>query len=647
MGAYLEIVDKRLELTYQGFSPEFLKKIKKMSTTFKATPYPRWYMKLDIQTCKEVRALFGEELTLGPEVKKWAKQKLRKHDNLAKIALSDSAELKILPTVLPELYKKIHVGPRGKNMSKKEFAAALKEPPSYQTADVAFMAQAEHPINLLQPGLGKTIETIACIYEAEMEQGPKLIVAPLTSLESVWAAELAAHQGQPILYFGDNKPERRRIMAQAMKWKDEGVDFWLCVNPQSFCLQRSWVYCEDHLEAKSKGEKIRLSELRACWDCVEVLQSEYPEILSTYWSVMVVDEFHKMGLGNAETLTYQTLEQTKADKKIILSGTPIGGVPIKLFFILTFLYPKDFTSKWRFAEQWLEVGEKEYERRGKVEKSKTIGDVRDEKADAFYEMLSAYVVRRTKDECAPWLPDKLYVELWAKMSGKQKAQYEEFAREAEIRIDEEQLNATSILAEYTRLKQFANASMTILGRDDNGRPILRPTTDSCKLPHILEILEERGIAAHGKSEGDQQVVIFSQFTQIADMICDELQRLGYSADRITGAVKTARRNELIKEFQAGTLRVLVMNVKAGGVSITLDNADTVIFTDETWNPDDQEQAEDRTHRVSRVHQVTVYVIRTRGTIEEYIQVRVLDKARINNEILDLRRKGLRATAKVH
>jgi SNF2 family DNA or RNA helicase len=89
----------------------------------------------------------------------------------------------------------------------------------------------------------------------------------------------------------------------------------------------------------------------------------------------------------------------------------------------------------------------------------------------------------------------------------------------------------------------------------------------------------------------------------------------------------------------------LMNVGAGGSSINLDRASTVIFLDETWNPDDQEQAEDRVHRGSRIHQVQIYYIRTKDTIEEEIQQRVLDKSRINRDIMDLRRMGLRATRK--
>jgi SNF2 family DNA or RNA helicase len=85
---------------------------------------------------------------------------------------------------------------------------------------------------------------------------------------------------------------------------------------------------------------------------------------------------------------------------------------------------------------------------------------------------------------------------------------------------------------------------------------------------------------------------------------------------------------------------MVIVTTAGGVAITLDQADSIHILDETWTPDDQEQLEDRIHRVSRVHNVTVYKYRSNNSIEQYIAGVNFDKAMINRNILELRRKGI-------
>jgi len=50
------------------------------------------------------------------------------------------------------------------------------------------------------------------------------------------------------------------------------------------------------------------------------------------------------------------------------------------------------------------------------------------------------------------------------MTPKQSKQYKQFAAEAEVRIDEYNLTATGILAEYSRLKFFAAAYCDVEGR---------------------------------------------------------------------------------------------------------------------------------------------------------------------------------------
>lgn len=49
-------------------------------------------------------------------------------------------------------------------------------------------------------------------------------------------------------------------------------------------------------------------------------------------------------------------------------------------------------------------------------------------------------------------------------------------------------------------------------------------------------------------------------------------------------------------------------------------ADDVVVCDQTWIPDDQEQVEDRAHRVSRNHNVTVWNLASLGTIDEAVAV---------------------------
>jgi SNF2 family DNA or RNA helicase len=204
-------------------------------------------------------------------------------------------------------------------------------------------------------------------------------------------------------------------------------------------------------------------------------------------------------------------------------------------------------------------------------------------------------------------------------------------KEAEIIIDDQHLTATNKLAELARLKAFASAECNAKGTK------LSPRFEKGgKAEPLLERLLEGGV-----DQGVRQAIVGSQFAEVADSIFEYLNLRDFSVGKITGAVAAGARADIVRGFQQGELQVVVLTLQAGGVSITLDAADHVHVIDEHFNPDVQLQFEDRAHRMSRIHQVTCYYYRTRGTIEEEINSLVQQKAMTNEMILDEIRKRLK------
>jgi len=62
-----------------------------------------------------------------------------------------------------------------------------------------------------------------------------------------------------------------------------------------------------------------------------------------------------------------------------------------------------------------------------------------------------------------------------------------------------------------------------------------------------------------------------------------------------------------------------MSLKAGGVGLTVTEADYVVLYDPWWNPAIERQAIDRTHRIGQTKPVTAYRLVTLGSVEEKIQ----------------------------
>jgi len=284
---------------------------------------------------------------------------------------------------------------------------------------------------------------------------------------------------------------------------------------------------------------------------------------------------------------------------------------------------------------WLKVTDNGY---GSV-----IEGVQEGMEDKFSEHLKPYLIRRTKAEALPGLPPKQRIDVWCTMERRQEEQYRTFASEAEWRIEdaesEGRVSATNVLDEYTRLKQFASSYCDVEGTDGDLKII--PTATSGKFNRLKEKLAEEGVY---DKDVQATAIVFSQFKGMVNMITEELNGEGIPAEMITGDTKAKDRARIVKAFQGqteGAPRVVVISTKAGGTAITLSRADSVHILDETWVPDDQEQAEDRAHRGDGLtmarESVRIYYYRTRNTIEEYIQQLVIDKQMNNDTILDLRR----------
>lgn len=610
--------------SFSGETPAKIKSIPGRSFTPEQRGGPYWSLPLDMISAKKLRALFDGQLRWHPELLAWGREQREKDDGLQNLAHAVDyplAEL-ALAQKLPQL-------------------AEWFRP--YQRADVAYLART-NALNCNEQGLGKTTEIIAAVYEAGLENGPHLISAPVTSLEVVWLEELTRWQKIPVLASEDLK-ERERMVKRALEMARAGEPFWLCVNPGMIRYEA----IKEYDQYKGKMVEVGVSE-------------RYPELFEIEWSTITVDEFHKMGLNNPKTLSSRALYALKAQRRYAMSGTPMGGRPLKLYGALKFIEPKEYSAKWRWAETWLEITTG-------YKNSREIGGIIPGKEDEFYKHHSRHMVRHLKSEVLPQLPPKQRVDVWCKMTPKQTKQYKQFAKDAELRIDEFNLTATGILAEYSRLKFFATAYCNVegklvtckkcagsgffegvdchvcFGEGRSEKLKLKPTFDSGKLPYLMDRLAESGIEKDDPS-GDACAIVGSQSVEVVEMVHRYLNEQGITAEKITGkTVKPGERRRLVQAFQGGgkgAPRVMCLSTLAGGVAITLDRADTAHVLDETWVPDDQEQLIDRIHRASRLHQVTAYFYRSKDTLEEYIYEVNQEKAFSNTDILDIRRNGFRA-----
>lgn len=620
--AELSASGDRIEVWFK-YDPDLVYLIKEVPGARYHPPHddgPKWTVPLNLDVARRLRENMGPGLVLGRALKVWGREAAKREKNLQALANIDSVDAKDLK--LMQKIPKLAEWMRG-----------------YQRADVQFMATTS-VINANEQRLGKTTEVIASIFEADLENGVHLVCAPRSALNTVWRFEIerwTADLEKPhevITYSGELSSRERQMAID---------EFWECVDEE----WPVWFVCTYSTVRDGKEPYMD--------------PAEHPD----GWNTFTIDEFHRSGLPNASgkkgtgSKFTDAVKDIPAQRRYALSGTPMGGKPIKLWGALHFLYPQQFTSKWQWAKTWLDVSSNGY--------GQDIGGVLPGRQEEFYASLAPYMVRRLRSEVLPQLPPAQWIDVWCDMTEKQKKQYDTFAAKAEAEIEDKKLGALGILAEYTRLKVFADAYCDRItedivkcdGCDGDGcekclfegtvkkqHPI--PSHESGKLQPLLDRLAEQGITGDKDDEGDSLAIVASQFKSVADMVHGFLQTKGITAVKITGDTKDADRQEYQMMFRQdgkrrpGDPRVIVMTTTAGGVAITLDLVENVHILDETWVPDDQEQLADRAVNTSRMHQVGVYVYRSRNTVEQYIEEVNIEKRAVNRMILDLRRQGFRA-----
>ena len=503
--------------------------------------------------------------------------------------------------------------------------------------DAALFAQAYRNVLIAdEPGLGKTLESIAAVIGSGTN-GSILVVAPKTAMYVTWPAEFErwlkdVAPDDIIRTIGGklSREERLAEMRRMLLWDIENV----AQDGTSLSTSRQWILVSPnylrftiatdehgHYVYDEHGQKI-----------IQPVREALLPLLSVRWQAVIVDEAHQTlagATGNVKKQSAQRrglglLDVSPGGLRIALSGTPFRGKHENLWGILNWLEPESYTSYWKWISKHFNMYT-DY-----VFGQEVIGELKSEQA--LQDELHRIMIRRSKKQVAPDLPAKLYggtplagtkganvpVAVWLPMSGPQRKAYEQMQKEAMADLDSGTLMANSILAEMVRLKQLANSYGYL---DESGK--FQPQLPSNKFDWLLEFLRERGVDGNGP--GDSKVVIASQFTRHINLFARELEALHIPTYRLTGQTNEDERIQYQREFQRGTLDsgelcpdVFLLNTHAGGVSLTLDAADDIVLVDSTFSPDDQVQVEDRCHRISRMHTLTVWNLASVGTLDESI-----------------------------
>ncbi|MBC7659392.1 MAG: DEAD/DEAH box helicase [Chitinophagaceae bacterium] len=334
----------------------------------------------------------------------------------------------------------------------------------------------------------------------------------------------------------------------------------------------------------------------------------YAENLSeTKWNVLVLDEAQL--IKNALTKTAGAVQTLDAEWRVALSGTPIENHLGDLWSLFRTISPGLFGEWEKFKRSYVYPIERENSEVAKLRLKNKI---------------APFVLRRMKKDYLTELPEKTEVDLWIDLSTEEQTAYDAMRGEAIEKVqilveeDPEAKTQMQILAALTRLRQAA-CHRALVDESYEGT--------SSKVEALKARLEELKDAGHA-------ALVFSQFTRFLKIIQRELKAQGLKVLYLDGSTPAKERLRLVDEFQQGDYDVFLISLKAGGTGLNLTRASYVFHLDPWWNPAIENQASDRAYRMGQKRAVTVYRMRSRGTIEELIHAMHGEKKALVESVLE-------------
>lgn len=322
-----------------------------------------------------------------------------------------------------------------------------------------------------------------------------------------------------------------------------------------------------------------------------LIRNDNDEYEDKEFELCIIDE--AQAIKNYQAGMTKEVKKIKARTKIALTGTPLENSIMELWSIFDFIMPGYLNSVTKFREKY---GIKDVDK-DSLEKLKLLN----------YQ-IKPFILRRKKMEVSRDLPEKIENNIYLELPEQQKIVYIKELDETKKKMDE--LIAT---------RGFQNAKFEILKLITKLRQIcIDPTNiylnykgESIKIEKLIEIVKTYTMEGH-------KILIFSSFKSILLKLEKRFKKEKITNYMITGDTKGKERTELVDKFNKDDTNCFLITLGAGGVGLNLTGADIVIHLDIWWNPQVENQATDRAHRIGQKKKVTVIKLITKGTIEERI-----------------------------
>jgi SNF2 family DNA or RNA helicase len=355
----------------------------------------------------------------------------------------------------------------------------------------------------------------------------------------------------------------------------------------------------------------------------------------TFFSLIAYDESQR--LKSRSTLASRISAKLKAERRIILSGTPIDKEPQDMWAQFRFLDPNILGKRWKdFEHEYLEwdMSRLNARDRKRVKEFQTYqpGSMRWRRAlhmirilagkpkfnfnklPQFLEKIKPYCDRINVDDVLE-LPPMIIHRVPVALRGDQRRMYDSLERSMFLRQPD--ITTPMRATQLWKLQQIAGGYVI----DDVGSA---HEVGRAKLRALQNILRknDRG-----------PVVVWCKYTEEIDSISDELGTC-IRVEKFTGRTPKKTRPNILRDFQSGKIDVLLCQVRTGGVGIDLFHSCVGVMYSYSHSYIDFDQMIKRLRRRGQKNHVDIYLLTAVNTVDEDIVAALMNKSKVTDLVMN-------------
>lgn len=345
---------------------------------------------------------------------------------------------------------------------------------------------------------------------------------------------------------------------------------------EGLALQRNHQYTENHF--------YKIISYHA-------LVNDLKEVTALSPDLVILDEAQR--IKNFKTKVAQTVKKVNSPYALVLTGTPLENKLEELYSIMQFVNPFKLGPFYRFLDSHQVKDEK-----GKVTGYRNLNEIGT--------LLSDVMIRRRRGEVLHQLPARMDKILFVPMTAEQRRVHDECGNIVARIVAKWRRFGHLSEQERQRLLILLNQMRMVC---DSTFILDQESRHDTKVEEVMNIIDEV------ISEGEEKLVIFSQWERMTRLVAQELDSRGIGYEYLHGGVPGNKRGALYEGFTTNPEKRIFLSTDAGGVGLNLQAGSIVINLDIPWNPAVLEQRIGRAHRFGQKRNVTVINLVAAQTIE--------------------------------